>query len=85
MILNSQYSFGYNNEQHYLVNIDNGDVYQINDVTFDILSLCNKFNDIRSLAYEVYYRYQDTDENYSFDDLIEFINGLVHNNIIIND
>lgn len=85
MILNSQYSFSYNNEQHYLVNIDNGDVYQINDVTFDILSLCNKFNDIMSLAYEVYYRYQDTDENYSFDDLIEFINGLVHNNIIIND
>lgn len=85
MILNSQYCFSYNNEQHYLVNIDNGDVYQINDVTFDILSLCNKFNDIKSLAYEVYYRYQDANENYSLDDLIEFINGLVCNNIIIND
>ena len=81
MIISKSYSIINRENESFLVNIDNGDIYLINDVTLDVVTLCEKFETIDALCDYVFSKYAN-EGDYSKDELKLFVNNLIRNGII---
>lgn len=82
MKINEQYTITSNNDEIYLVNIVNGDVYHINDVVQDILLSCSIEKTIDSLIDYIYTKYESYNSPYGKSDLESFIQSLIRKKII---
>lgn len=82
MRLNESYSILKRDSSLLLVNIEDGDIYEINDVTEGILSSCDKAHTAEELANIVYSMYEYSEGDFSRADLSAFISDLVSTGII---
>lgn len=83
MNLSNDFLVTNNSGNTYLVNIVSGDVFSINDVVETIIQLCPNFNTIRCLAEEIFNRFQCEDDDFGFEDLVEFITDMVKQGILV--
>lgn len=65
-----------------LVNIEDGDVYEINDVTESVLSCCAKAHTVEELTCIVYSMYEHTQGDCTRAELSNFISELISAGII---
>ena len=83
MKINEQLHIIKRNEEIFLTNLENGDVYELNDVTLSIFELSMKVNTTQELADMVFSLYKDSSEDYTKNDLVDFIDWLRENGFII--
>lgn len=82
MRVSNDYSVVKREDEFYLVNINNGDVFSINDVTLDIVTLCDRYDTVSALCDIVYGKYSG-EGNYSKEELLSFVQEMINNGIII--
>ncbi len=82
MKISSNYEIVQSNNIIYLVNISIGDIFEINDVTKDILDFAEKTSSINALVNIIYKKYKTEDGVYTKADLTSFIKDLVENGIL---
>lgn len=82
MYLNTSYQILKRDNATFLVNIDDGDVFEINDVTESIVSHCHLAKNAKDLAHFVYDIYRDTPGDFSETDLFHFIEEMLCSQII---
>lgn len=82
MNISENFSVVKRENENYLVNIEDGDVYYINDVTIDIVECCNKYDSVDELCDFIYSKYSGVDE-YSKEELVEFVNNMIKDEIIL--
>lgn len=85
MKINGIYRIIKRENEIFLTNIEDGDVYEINDVTLAIFEMCERVDDLHELIDDIYTRFQSSTDNYSKSDLEHFILDLILNGFIIND
>jgi hypothetical protein len=85
MKINDSYVIVRREDEILLTNIEDGDVYRINDVTAAIFEACESFDTVGRLAAEIYASFESDDEDYGMDELIEFIDGLISDGFILAD
>ena len=85
MYLNTSYQILKRESSLLLVNIENGDVYEINDVTESILTHCKQANTTEELVSVIFDIYGDTHGDFSQLDLSSFITELISSGIILID
>lgn len=78
---NANFSVVRRDEENYLVNIEDGDVYYINDVTLDILDSCEQFESQEKLCDFIYDKYSG-EGDYSKEELQNFIKEMIDNGIL---
>lgn len=82
MKVSDSFSIVERENESFLVNVENGDVYLINDVTLDIVTLCKECEDIDSLCSFIYEKYSG-EGDYSKDDLKSFVCEMLQSGIIV--
>lgn len=82
MNISDKFSIVKRENENYLVNIEDGDVYYINGVTIDIVESCDKYDSIEELCDFIYSKYSDVDEC-TKEELVEFVNDMIKNEIIL--
>ena len=82
MRISDDYSIVNREDDLYLVNVNNGDVFSINDVTLDIVTLCERCDTVSSLCNIVYEKYSG-EGDYSKEELLSFVQEMIQNGIII--
>lgn len=85
MHLNSSYQIINRDNSAFLVNIEDGDVFEINDVTESILSNCYRINNAKELVRLIYDVFKDTPGDFSETDLLAFVNEMINARIIVID
>ena len=68
-------------DECFIVNIDNGDVFLINDVTLDIVTQCGKYETIDDLCVSIYEKYSG-EGDYTKEELKSFLCEMVQSGII---
>ncbi len=84
MKLNNKYCLTENNGKFYLADIEDGDVFLIDDVVKTIIEFSVQHEVPRSLAAAVYTRYKDTDGDCSESELMDYIEHMVADGFLIN-
>lgn len=79
---NAEYVIIEREDEIYLTNINNGDIYQINDVVKSIIELCCEYDNVNDLASAIYKLYETESDEYSLSELSEFIEVLISNKVI---
>lgn len=69
----------------FLTNLENGDVFKLNDVTLSIFELCEEVKSSQQLANMVFSIYNETPGDFTKSDLVDFIDELVKNGYIITE
>lgn len=82
MRVNEQFHIIKRNDDIYLTNLENGDVYELNDVALSIFELSEKVNTTQELADRVFSLYEESAGDYTKSDLIDFIDWLMENGFI---
>lgn len=82
MKLDEQYYIVKRKEESFLVNIENGDIYKLNDISLSVFDFCEKADSLDSLVDLIYNLYCDTNGDGTRDDLVKFIKYLTKNKII---
>ena len=85
MKINSAYKIIKRENESFLTNIEDGDVYKINDVTLAIFETCELVKDFQELINNIYSRFQTSTDDYSKEDLKEFVLDLISNDFIIDN
>lgn len=70
-------------DQTILANVENGDLYDINDVVVSILELCEKCVALEELAALVYNQYPTDSDYFTESDMVAFLQQLIDDNILI--
>ena len=83
MKFNDSYRIIRRENEMLLCNIENGDVYQINDVTAYTLSQCQNIATPRELSEAVYEHFKETDGDFSQSDMYQFVQQLMVEGIIL--
>lgn len=83
MKINKSYHILKRDNEFFITNIENGDVYLINDVTLCIFEKCDSVNTVDELTELIYKMFQNSNETYSKQDLKAFILELISNNFIL--
>ena len=84
MKINDSYRIIKRENECFLANIENGDVYEINDVTLAIFEMCEHINDFQKLINDIYTKFQSSTDNYSKSELERFVSELISNGFIDN-
>ncbi len=82
MKINEQFHIIRRNDEIYLTNLENGDVYELNDVALSIIELSDKVQTPQELADRVFSLYEDSSGDYTKSDLMCFIDWLIKNDFI---
>ena len=83
MKLSNNYMIFQSNNQMFLTNISNGDLFEINDVVNDIIQRCHCSSRKEDLVDFIFEKYKDEDGAFSKDDLLKFVEEMISNGIII--
>lgn len=85
MHLSNNYKIVKRRAELLLVNIVNGDIFEINDVVLYILEHCDSVSSLEKLGFITYNEFSDVQEDeFTLDDLNSFIGDMVLNGIIEN-
>lgn len=82
MKINDCYKIVKREDEILLTNIEEGDVYMINDVTLAIFETCEQCDDPQTLIDSIFAKFQCSTDNYSKEDLKKFILDLIANGFI---
>lgn len=83
MKLNTNYCLSSNNGESYLVNVENGDVFLINNVLETIVILCEQYETSQALTAAVYELYKNTEGDCTMSDLNDFIEKMIEDGLLI--
>lgn len=83
MDLSKEYNMVANNGHFFLVNISNGDIYEVNDVVKDLVDCLEKFDDVNRLAELIFDKYKNNSDEFSKEDMKHFIEDLISEGIIV--
>ena len=82
MKMNPDFQIIKRTDQMMLANIENGDLYQINDVVVSVLELCEKCDTPEELATMVYNQYANDSDSFTQSDMVAFLQQLIDDNIL---
>ncbi|MDO5602494.1 MAG: hypothetical protein Q4G07_06965 [Oscillospiraceae bacterium] len=85
MRINDKYKIIKRESETLLTDIEEGDVYKINDVTLAIFEMCEYIDDMNELIESIYTKFETSTDNYSKCDLERFVLDLMENKFITND
>lgn len=85
MKINSMYKIIKRENEFFLTNIKDGDVYEINDVTLAIFEMCEQINDFHELINSIYTKFQSSTDNYSKIELEHFVSNLISHGFIVDN
>ena len=85
MKINSIYKIIKRENEFFLTNIEDGDVYEINDVTLAIFEMCERVNDFHELINDIYTKFQSSTDNYGKSELEHFVSDLISNGFIVDN
>jgi hypothetical protein len=84
MKLNNHYYLTKNSGVSYLADVENGDVFLINNVVETIFEICEHYDTPKSLASAVFEYYKDTEGDCSLCELINYIEQMVKDGFLLN-
>lgn len=83
MRLNNKFCLTKSSDKLYLADVECGDVYMINNIVESIITLCEQYDDSKSLASVVYEKYRSTEGDCSLSELIDYIERMIKDGIIL--
>lgn len=83
MKLNSDYEVVKRTDYIMLANVENGDLYEINDVVVSILEQCVNYNSPKELAARLYDQYNNASDGFTLTEMAGFIRQLLDRDILI--
>ncbi len=85
MKINDRYKIIKRESETFLTDIEEGDVYKINEVTLAIFEMCERFKSLDDLIESIYVRFENSTDDYNKSDLKCFVLDLIEHEFIIND
>lgn len=82
MNVNPNYQIVKRTDYMILANIENGDLFEINDVVVSTLEQCKNFNTPRELAAFLFRQYADDSDNFGQAEMESFIYQLINDGIL---
>lgn len=82
MKIAKEYSVFASGDKLYLTNVNNGDLYEINDVAYDLLNACRDDINLGDLCQLIYEKYKEENTDYGMNDLRGFVNDMIQSGII---
>lgn len=82
MKLSKDYDVFASGHKLFLANIENGDLFEINDVVYDLVNACQFVDSVEELCAVIYAKYKNEDADYSKEDLKEFVDDMLRSGIL---
>lgn len=82
MKLAKAYNIFTSDSKMFLANIENGDLFEINDVVWEIVNMCTTSDSIDSLCDILFEKYKDDNVDYGKDKLKEYIFDMINSGFL---